>query len=51
MTRPPLPTKVCVVCARPFAWRKKWARCWHEVTTCSQRCNGLRRKAKRAVSP
>ncbi|NBR48007.1 DUF2256 domain-containing protein, partial [bacterium] len=26
-----LPTKICVVCARPFAWRKKWERCWEEV--------------------
>ena len=22
-----LPSKVCVVCGRPFAWRKKWERC------------------------
>lgn len=22
-----LPTKVCVVCDRPFTWRKKWERC------------------------
>jgi hypothetical protein len=25
-----LPTKVCVVCDRPFTWRKKWERCWDE---------------------
>jgi len=39
-----LPQKVCVVCGRPFNWRKKWERCWDEVTTCSKACNGQRRK-------
>jgi hypothetical protein len=41
-----LPTKICVVCQRPFTWRKKWERCWDEVTTCSKRCNGERRRSK-----
>eukprot|EP00965_Chrysotila_dentata_P039032 1297779-Pleurochrysis_carterae.AAC.1 len=41
-----LPTKECVVCGRPFTWRKKWERCWDEVTTCSKRCNGDRRRNK-----
>ncbi|WP_434032198.1 DUF2256 domain-containing protein [Vibrio furnissii] len=22
-----LPSKICIVCTRPFQWRKKWARC------------------------
>jgi len=39
-----LPTKVCVVCNRPFNWRKKWERCWDEVTTCSKSCNRKRRE-------
>jgi hypothetical protein len=38
-----LPKKLCPVCQRPFAWRKKWERCWEEVIYCSQRC---RREAK-----
>lgn len=38
-----LPSKFCVVCGRPFSWRKKWERCWDEVTTCSKRCNSERR--------
>lgn len=33
-----LPSKDCVVCKRPFAWRKKWERCWDEVRYCSERC-------------
>ena len=41
-----LPTKVCVVCDRPFTWRKKWEQCWDEVTTCSKSCNAKRKKAK-----
>lgn len=42
-----LPEKVCVVCNRPFTWRKKWERCWDEVTTCSKKCNSMRRGAAR----
>lgn len=38
-----LPSKICVVCDRPFTWRKKWERCWDEVTTCSKACNSQRR--------
>jgi len=30
-----LPSKICVVCGRPFTWRKKWERCWDEVTCCT----------------
>lgn len=33
-----LPQKVCLTCHRPFAWRKKWARCWEAVLYCSERC-------------
>lgn len=38
-----LPSKVCVVCNRPFTWRKKWERNWDEVTTCSKSCNSKRK--------
>ncbi|MEP3654696.1 MAG: DUF2256 domain-containing protein [Litorimonas sp.] len=33
-----LPTKICVVCDKPFTWRKKWERVWDEVKFCSERC-------------
>ncbi|MFK7799659.1 MAG: DUF2256 domain-containing protein [Aureispira sp.] len=33
-----LPEKNCVICQRPFSWRKKWENCWHEVKYCSKRC-------------
>lgn len=33
-----LPSKVCIVCNRPFTWRKKWAKVWEEVKYCSDRC-------------
>ena len=42
-----LPEKVCVVCQRPFTWRKKWERCWDDVTTCSKRCNNERKRSNR----
>ncbi|MBC8161393.1 MAG: DUF2256 domain-containing protein [Roseiflexaceae bacterium] len=35
-----LPTKICIVCKRPFAWRKKWERHWDEVKYCSDACRG-----------
>jgi hypothetical protein len=42
-----LPVKICAACGRPFAWRKKWAKDWDEVKTCSDRCKvELRRKPK-----
>ncbi|MBP7952281.1 MAG: DUF2256 domain-containing protein [Sphingorhabdus sp.] len=44
-TKSTLPEKTCAACGRPFAWRKKWARDWDNVKTCSERCKGdLRRK-------
>jgi hypothetical protein len=39
-----LPNKICIVCGRPFAWRKKWERVWDEVKYCSDRCRGNRNK-------
>ncbi|QJQ20518.1 DUF2256 domain-containing protein [Pseudomonas sp. SK] len=44
MKKQHLPSKLCVVCNRPFSWRKRWARCWEQVLYCSQRC---RRSAPR----
>lgn len=40
-----LPTKTCVTCGRPFAWRKAWARVWDEVRYCSDRCRKEKGKA------
>lgn len=45
-----LPEKICVVCGRPFTWRKKWERCWDEVTCCSKKCNAERRRAGGSAS-
>ncbi len=36
------PTKICVVCGRPFQWRKKWKTVWDEVKYYSERCRGQR---------
>ena len=37
-----LPTKLCAVCNRPFAWRKKWEKLWDEVKYCSDACRKRR---------
>ncbi len=39
-----LPNKICIVCNRPFNWRKKWEKVWEEVKYCSERCR--RNKSK-----
>lgn len=46
--RRPLPEKVCAVCGRSFAWRKKWARDWEQVKYCS---DGCRRRGVSADDP
>ncbi|MBL6724424.1 MAG: DUF2256 domain-containing protein [Rubripirellula sp.] len=33
-----LPSKKCLRCGRPFAWRKKWEKDWEQVKYCSDRC-------------
>ncbi|MBU3643715.1 MAG: DUF2256 domain-containing protein [Candidatus Methylopumilus sp.] len=33
-----LPEKLCIVCNRPFTWRKKWEKVWDEVKYCSDKC-------------
>jgi hypothetical protein len=33
-----LPQKICLVCERPFSWRKKWERDWDNVKYCSEKC-------------
>jgi hypothetical protein len=43
-TKSTLPQKICAACGRPFAWRKKWARDWEQVKTCSDRCKGEARE-------
>lgn len=45
--KPTLPTKICAVCGRPFAWRRKWARDWERVRYCSERCRRQRRPDER----
>ena len=33
-----LPEKTCIVCGRPFSWRKKWEQDWASVKFCSDKC-------------
>ncbi|MEC8323083.1 MAG: DUF2256 domain-containing protein [Bacteroidota bacterium] len=39
MKKSHLPSKICVVCKRPFSWRKKWKRNWEFVKYCSKKCS------------
>ena len=34
--------KICLRCARPFEWRKKWAKNWRDVKFCSRSCRNQR---------
>ena len=38
MKKTDLPEKICIICRRPFKWRKKWEKCWEDVKYCSQKC-------------
>lgn len=48
-----LPSKLCLVCERPFTWRKKWERDWEHVKYCSKKCasgaSKNRRESARAL--
>ncbi len=33
-----LPEKICIICNRPFSWRKKWEKVWEDVKYCSDKC-------------
>ncbi|MFZ4766213.1 MAG: DUF2256 domain-containing protein [Roseimicrobium sp.] len=46
-----LPSKSCLVCGRPFTWRKKWEKVWDEVKLCSDRCRRNRQVSKLSDSP
>jgi len=39
-----LPFKICLVCQRPFSWRKKWKRDWESVKYCSKACGKSRNR-------
>ena len=45
--RKPLPHKNCLVCLKPFSWRKKWERVWEDVKYCSERCRRNKNNKKR----
>ena len=38
MKKDQLPSKICIICKRPFNWRKKWSKVWNEVKYCSNAC-------------
>jgi hypothetical protein len=48
-TKSNLPTKICEICGRPFAWRKKWEKVWAEVKYCSDNCRMKKNKKEDAT--
>ncbi|MBW4361281.1 DUF2256 domain-containing protein [Flavobacterium taihuense] len=38
MKKSELPSKICLICKRPFNWRKKWTDIWNDVKYCSEKC-------------
>ena len=36
------PPKPCARCGREITWRKKWARNWHDIRYCGERCRRTR---------
>ncbi|MGP1886172.1 DUF2256 domain-containing protein [Shewanella frigidimarina] len=46
MSNNPLASKICLVCERPFSWRKKWRKDWQQVKYCSKRCAGQKQSLK-----
>ena len=45
MKKDKLPQKICLVCKKPFMWRKKWEKDWENVKYCSEKCK--RNKVKK----
>ncbi|PJF32675.1 MAG: DUF2256 domain-containing protein [Phototrophicales bacterium] len=41
-----LPQKICPICNRPFAWRKKWEKQWDNIKYCSDKCRKQSRQEK-----
>ena len=42
-----LPEKICIICNRPFTWRKKWRLNWESVKYCSKKCSNLSKNIKK----
>lgn len=46
MSKKQYENKICIVCNRPFEWRKKWEKVWDEVKYCSQKCRKNKKNAR-----
>ncbi|HAL71474.1 MAG TPA: DUF2256 domain-containing protein [Verrucomicrobiales bacterium] len=51
MRKENLPVKLCSVCQRPFAWRKKWEKVWNEVRYCGEACRRKKVPSNSASPP
>ncbi len=46
MRKSDLAKRICLVCNKPFTWRKKWEKNWNNVKYCSERCKRNKNNAK-----
>jgi len=37
-----LDKKYCIVCKKPFNWRKKWEKVWKNIKYCSKKCKSMK---------
>jgi hypothetical protein len=42
-----LQLKNCLVCNKPFNWRKKWKRDWDNVKYCSEKCRRNKKSSEK----
>ena len=47
MKKENLPSKICLICKKPFVWRKKWKLNWEEVKYCSKKCSSAKKNIKK----
>ncbi|MED5306933.1 MAG: DUF2256 domain-containing protein [Bacteroidota bacterium] len=47
MIKKRLQLKNCLVCNKPFNWRKKWKRDWDNVKYCSEKCRRNKKSSEK----
>ncbi|MEC8460301.1 MAG: DUF2256 domain-containing protein [Bacteroidota bacterium] len=45
-----LDQKICIICEKPFTWRKKWSKNWENVKYCSSKCKSQKKLKENTTS-
>ena len=48
-SKPNLPEKPCLHCAKPMVWRKAWQKTWDDVKYCSTACQRQANREARRI--